>query len=223
MPIAIIGTGNVGGGIARGRTGKGHALVLGARDPQAAKVLALASDAGATAMTPEAAAAAGDVVILALPWAAEGTIRALRPMAGKTVIDGVNLLGMVEGALGLTVGHTPSGGEIVPGLRRTVTRRWSGTSPRPTAAGPSAAPAGRGWPRRSPPPGAGSSRPGRSRAPRASASSATCGPGQSPTGMTCLTSKPERSRQPRTCRPARCHETVIGRGLMIPLFRKYGT
>jgi predicted dinucleotide-binding enzyme len=116
MQIAIIGTGNVGSAIARGLKGKGHALVLGARDPRAAEVTALASEVGARVLSPGEAAAAGDVVILALPWgAAEAAVRALGPMAGKTVIDCMNPLGMVEGALGLTLGHTTSGGEIVQG------------------------------------------------------------------------------------------------------------
>lgn len=116
MRIAIIGTGNVGGAIARGLRGKGHEVTLGARDPQAAEVVALATQTGATAILPEAAAAAGDVVILALPWGvAEGAVRALGPLAGKTVIDCMNPLGMVDGALGLTVGHNTSGGEIVQG------------------------------------------------------------------------------------------------------------
>lgn len=116
MQIAIIGTGNVGSAIARGLKGKGHALVLGARDPRAADVTALASETGARVLSPGEAAAAGDVVILALPWgAAEAAVRALGPMAGKTVIDCMNPLGMVDGALGLTLGHTTSGGEIVQG------------------------------------------------------------------------------------------------------------
>jgi hypothetical protein len=116
MRIAIIGTGNVGGAIARGLKGKGHEVVLGARDPQAADVAALAAETGATAMAPAAAAAAGEVVILALPWgAAEGAVRALGDLAGKTVIDCMNPLGMVAGALGLMVGHSTSGGEIVQG------------------------------------------------------------------------------------------------------------
>lgn len=116
MRIAIIGTGNVGSAIARGLRGKGHDVTLGARDPQAADVVALASETGARAMTPEAAAAAGDVVVLALPWgAAEGAVRALGNLAGKTVIDCMNPLGMVDGALGLTLGHSTSGGEIVQG------------------------------------------------------------------------------------------------------------
>jgi hypothetical protein len=116
MRIAIIGIGNVGGAIARGLTGKGHDVVLGARDPQAVDVAALATQTGATAMTPAAAAAAGDVVVLALPWgAAEGAVRALGPLADKVVIDCMNPLGMVGGVLGLTVGHNTSGGEIVQG------------------------------------------------------------------------------------------------------------
>jgi hypothetical protein len=116
MRVAIIGTGNVGSAIARGLKGKGHDVALGARDPQAADVVALATETGAAAMTREAAAATGDVVILALPWgAAEGAVQALGPLAGKTVVDCMNPLGMVDGVLGLTVGHSTSGGEIVQG------------------------------------------------------------------------------------------------------------
>jgi hypothetical protein len=116
MRVAIIGTGNVSSAIARGLQGKGHDVVLGARDPQAADVAALATETGATAMTPEAAAATGEVIILALPWgAAEGAARTLGPLAGKTVIDCMNPLGVVDGALGLTLGHSTSGGEIVQG------------------------------------------------------------------------------------------------------------
>lgn len=116
MRIAIIGTGNVGSAIARGLAGKGHDVVLGARDPAAADVAALVADTGATAMTPAAAAQSGDVVILALPWGvAEEAVKALGTLAGKAVIDCMNPIGMVNGALGLTAGHTTSGGEIVQG------------------------------------------------------------------------------------------------------------
>lgn len=122
MRIAIIGTGNVGSAIARGLKGKDHQLILGARDPQAADVAALARDSGAVPMLPQAAAQAGDVIILALPWGvAESAVKALGSLAGKTVIDCMNPLGMVGGSLGLTVGHSTSGGEIVqawlPGAR----------------------------------------------------------------------------------------------------------
>ncbi|MBD3788646.1 MAG: NAD(P)-binding domain-containing protein, partial [Sphingomonadales bacterium] len=116
MRIAIIGTGNVGAAIARGLKGKGHAVTFGARDPEAAEVTALAAETGAAVALPHEAAAAAEVVILALPWgAAEAAVAGLGNLTGKTVIDCMNPLGMVGGALGLTVGYTTSGGEIVAG------------------------------------------------------------------------------------------------------------
>jgi hypothetical protein len=114
MRIAIIGTGNVGSAIARGLKGKGHQVTLGARNPQEAQVAALVTEVGAAAAFPNEAAATADVVILALPWsAAEAAVKALGSLSGTTVIDCMNPLGMVGGALGLTIGHTTSGGETV--------------------------------------------------------------------------------------------------------------
>lgn len=114
MQVAIIGTGNVGSAIARGLKGKGHAVILGARQP--GEVAALAAETDARAATPAEAAAGAEVVILALPWGvAEAAIKALGDLTGKTVIDCMNPLGMVNGALGLTLGHTTSGGEMVAG------------------------------------------------------------------------------------------------------------
>jgi hypothetical protein len=116
MRIAIIGAGNVGNAIARGLKDKGHRVTLGARDPRKGVVAALAIEVGAQAASPDAAAAEADLVILALPWgAAEGAVKALGDLAGKIVIDCMNPLGMVDGALGLTIGHTASGGETVQG------------------------------------------------------------------------------------------------------------
>lgn len=116
MKIAIIGTGNVGGAIARGLKGKGHAVTLGTRRPDDAEIRELTAQSGAQSALPELAAREADVVVLALPWgAAEGAVRALGGLEGKTVIDCTNPLGMVNGVFGLTVGHTTSGGEIVQG------------------------------------------------------------------------------------------------------------
>jgi hypothetical protein len=116
MRIAIIGVGNVGAAIARGLKGKGHAVTLGARDPEAAEVAKLAAETGAAVALPAHAAAGAEVVILALPWgAAEAAVAGLGDLSAKTVIDCMNPLGMVGGALGLTVGHTTSGSEIVAG------------------------------------------------------------------------------------------------------------
>jgi 8-hydroxy-5-deazaflavin:NADPH oxidoreductase len=114
MRIAIIGTGQVGGALARGLYGKGHEVKLGARDPDANTTLALARETGAMAAHPSIAAAWADIVILALPWmTAEAAIKDLGDLADKTVIDCMNPLGMVDGALSLLIGHATSGGEQV--------------------------------------------------------------------------------------------------------------
>jgi predicted dinucleotide-binding enzyme len=116
MRVAIIGTGNVGGAIAHGLKGKGHAVTLGARDPRNSEVATLAAETGAASALPAEAARVADVVILALPWsAAETATKSLGDLSGKTVIDCMNPLGMAGGALGLTIGHTTSGGETVAG------------------------------------------------------------------------------------------------------------
>ena len=116
MHIAIIGTGVVGVSIARGLKGKGHSVVLGTRDPHAADIMSTAAAADAGLAKPDEAAAGADIIILALPWAAaEQATKALGDLSGKIVIDCMNPLGMVNGALGLTIGHNTSVGEIVQG------------------------------------------------------------------------------------------------------------
>lgn len=116
MPIAIIGTGAVGSALARGLARAGHAIISGARNPEAPEIAALATETGAAAAHPADAARPAETVILALPWAAaEQAVAALGPLAGKIVVDCMNLLGSVDGQLGLLVGHESSGGEIVQG------------------------------------------------------------------------------------------------------------
>lgn len=117
MKIAIIGTGHVGSAIAHGLARKGHTVILGARNPGAEGVTRLAAETGATTMLPRAAAEAAEVILLALPWAAAtAAIADLGPLPGKVVIDCMNPLGVVDGALGLMIGHTTSGAEVVQSL-----------------------------------------------------------------------------------------------------------
>lgn len=114
MRIAIIGTGNVGGAIAKGLKGKGHQVILGVRNPSAPDSSELAKQTGSSLVTPAEAAAKSELIILALPWAAaEDAIKSLGNLSDKIVIDCMNPLGMVNGALGLTIGHTTSAGEMV--------------------------------------------------------------------------------------------------------------
>jgi predicted dinucleotide-binding enzyme len=117
MRIAIIGTGAVGTALAAGLTRSGHEVVFGSRDPHAARVADLAAACGARVAAPADAAAEADIVVLALPWRAmAGATAALGDLAGRIVIDCSNPLGMVDGALGLTLGFETSGGETVQRL-----------------------------------------------------------------------------------------------------------
>jgi predicted dinucleotide-binding enzyme len=69
MDIGIIGSGNIGGTLARQLTALGHHVsVANSRGP--ASLAALAAETGATAATVEQAAHAQDVVIIAVPEAA---------------------------------------------------------------------------------------------------------------------------------------------------------
>ena len=125
MKVAIIGAGKVGGSIATGLSRKGHQIVFGARDPADADVKTLSTKLGATAALPREAAAGADVVVLSLPWgAAEAAVKSLGELSGKIVIDCMNPVGMVNGALGLALGYSTSAGETVqawlPGARVVI-------------------------------------------------------------------------------------------------------
>jgi len=116
MKIAIIGLGNVGRALARGFTKTAHKLVLGVRNPGDAAAKALAAETKAELAVPAEAAKSAELIILALPWnAVKSAVKGLGDLSGKIVIDCTNPLGMIDGALQLTVGYTTSGGEMVAG------------------------------------------------------------------------------------------------------------
>ena len=112
MKIAIIGAGSVGRALGSNYQSAGHDVIYGVRRPGDDKYADISPQASV-----EEAAAAAEVIILAVPWmAVEETAAAIGPATGKIVLDATNPLGMVEGDLGLTVGHSDSGGEIVQRL-----------------------------------------------------------------------------------------------------------
>jgi predicted dinucleotide-binding enzyme len=122
MKIAILGTGNVGGALARVWTRKGHEVLFGTREPQSVKVQDLVANLGkrAKADTPERAAQAAEVVVLATPWsAARETIESCGKLAGKLLIDCTNPL--APDLSGLSIGGSTSGGEQVA--------QWTGGAP----------------------------------------------------------------------------------------------
>jgi len=113
MKIAIIGLGNVGSALARGWRGR-HELLLGTRDSADPEANELAKQTGGKLMSQADAAQSAEVVVIALPWnVSELAVAGLGDLRGKIVIDCMNPLGMVDGKLGLLVGHSTSGGEIL--------------------------------------------------------------------------------------------------------------
>jgi hypothetical protein len=88
--VAIIGTGDMGDSLGPLFAEQGHQVVYGSRDPASEKVTALVTRTGngASAATQMAAAQAGDIVLLAIPWPAMGTVaRSLGNLDGKIIID----------------------------------------------------------------------------------------------------------------------------------------
>ncbi len=114
MKIAIIGAGAVGSSLGTAWSRGGHDIVFGVRDVNKPALKALCQDIGARALPGPEAAAAADVVVLALPWdGAEQSVTSLGNLSGKTIIDCTNPLGFEDGALFLDRGYTTSGGESV--------------------------------------------------------------------------------------------------------------
>lgn len=114
MNIAILGTGNVGGALAKACSRVGHHIVLGVRNPTDPKVATLAREVRAEVKMMAEAVQGADIVVLALPWgAAEGAVRALGDLKGMIVIDCMNPLAMQNGKLALDRGFSTSGGETL--------------------------------------------------------------------------------------------------------------
>ena len=91
MNVAIIGAGNVGRALATASARAGHNVTIASRDPEDAGAVAAAT--GATAAPSNAAAAeAGDVVVLAVPFTSASEIAAeiAEAVKGKVVVDVTN-------------------------------------------------------------------------------------------------------------------------------------
>lgn len=110
MTIAIIGTGNIGAGLARVLAAAGKDIIVadskGGADAAATLGLRAASVADAVR--------AADTVILATPYGAAASLAAEADFAGKTVIDVSNPVTADFSAL--QVGHTTSAAEEIAKL-----------------------------------------------------------------------------------------------------------
>jgi NADPH-dependent F420 reductase len=120
MKIAIIGTGNMGAGLARLLAGAGSDLVIGHRDP--AKAAAFAAELGASVEAGGVAAAVklADIVLLALPYGAIAeTLKEVGNLKGKVLIDISNPI--TADFRGLVVGHSSSAAEEIQALAPEAT------------------------------------------------------------------------------------------------------
>jgi 8-hydroxy-5-deazaflavin:NADPH oxidoreductase len=111
MDIAIIGAGNVGGGLAAAARGAGHEVVLSASSAASAERVAATTGARAAVSNTEAVQSAA-VVVLAVPHAAvAGIVAELgEALAGKVVVDATNPLN--ESFSDLTTSGTSAAEEL---------------------------------------------------------------------------------------------------------------
>ena len=115
MKVAIIGTGNMGAGLAATLAVAGHEVSIGARDLVKAAALADKIGHGAVGGGIAAAAKLADVVILALPFgAAAEAIKLAEDLAGKIVVDISNPIS--ADFKELVIGHTTSAAEEIQKL-----------------------------------------------------------------------------------------------------------
>jgi predicted dinucleotide-binding enzyme len=94
--IAIIGTGQVASALGPEFAAQGHTIVYGSRNPDRDDVVELVerTGEGATAAAQADAAAAADIVVLAVPGGiAEEVVRQLGDLSGKIILDPTNRVG----------------------------------------------------------------------------------------------------------------------------------
>jgi predicted dinucleotide-binding enzyme len=93
--IAVIGSGRIGGTLARTWAASGHAVTLGARDPSKSDLRDLATGIGAGTGPIDGAVRGAEIVVFAIPGASmAATVSELgRDLEGKIVIDAANDVG----------------------------------------------------------------------------------------------------------------------------------
>jgi 8-hydroxy-5-deazaflavin:NADPH oxidoreductase len=89
MKIGIVGSGNIGGTLARLWSGAGHeVMVSNSRGPESLRDFV--AEIGARAGTVDEAARFGEVVLLATPWRSPEALPSPDAVTGKIVIDAMN-------------------------------------------------------------------------------------------------------------------------------------
>ena len=123
MNISIIGTGNIGSGLAHTLARTSHKItVAGLADgdgPALAKKLAAEKNVKVQGATVANAVNGADIVVLAVPYSAVSELAKVADFSGKTVVDVTN---PIEADFsGIVIGHTSSAAEevqkLLPGAR----------------------------------------------------------------------------------------------------------
>ena len=115
MSITILGSGNMAKGLATLFAKAGETVVVGTRDIGKAQEIAAAFATPVSVQPIAAAAAASDIIVLAVPFAAAKALLAeAGDLAGKTLVDITNPL--TDDYAGLTIGHSTSAAEEIQKL-----------------------------------------------------------------------------------------------------------
>ena len=95
MDIAIIGTGNVGGALAKGWAKAGHQIFLGAKDLEDEKAIELSQSHESISMhtVEDAVKAAQVILIAAIPQATQDIAKTMGDIQDKIIIDAMNSIG----------------------------------------------------------------------------------------------------------------------------------
>jgi 8-hydroxy-5-deazaflavin:NADPH oxidoreductase len=122
LKIGIIGTGHIGGTLARLWVASGHEVLISSRHPDELRALAQQLGPRAAVGTPREAALFGDVVLISVPYGAEPQIgRDLKAqLAGKIVLDTGNPYPQRDGPMAVEARREGTGvasARFLPGVR----------------------------------------------------------------------------------------------------------
>ncbi|MBN1238818.1 MAG: NADPH-dependent F420 reductase [Gammaproteobacteria bacterium] len=122
LKIGIIGTGRIGGALARYWAEAGHEVLMSSRHPEELQGLADELGPRARAGTPREAAAFGDVVLVSVPYAAVPQVGRdyAEELEGKIVLDTSNPIERRDGEMAVEAQRKGAGiasSEFMPGTR----------------------------------------------------------------------------------------------------------
>jgi 8-hydroxy-5-deazaflavin:NADPH oxidoreductase len=122
MNIGIIGTGDIGGALARHWGAAGHQLLISSRHPEQLQALAKEIGPNVKVGTPREAAAFGDVVLVSVPYHATAQVGRdyAKELKGKVVLDTGNPYPSRDGDMAVRDRQRGTGvasAEYLPGTR----------------------------------------------------------------------------------------------------------